>query len=147
MEGFLGEAYLWVKAFHIIFVIFWMAAQFMMPRFFAYHMQYEVGSEEDKRWIEREARLMRIIMNPAMIIAWILGICLVLNIGLSGNGWLHFKLLLVLILSGFHGSLSKTRKQFAKGERTKSEKYYRLINEVPAIFIIAVVVLAVVKPF
>ena len=124
-----------------------MAAQFMMPRFFAYHMQYDVGSEEDMRWIEREQRLMRIVMNPAMIIAWILGICLVLNIGFSNGGWLHLKLLLVLILSGFHGSLSKTRKRLAAGERLRSEKYYRLINEVPALFIIVIVILAVVKPF
>lgn len=147
MEDFLNNAYPWVKSFHIIFVIFWMAALFMMPRYFAYHMQYEAGSEEDQKWRERELRLQRIIMNPAMIIAWVLGITLITIVGLQGNGWLHAKLLLVFILSGFHGSLAKTRKRIAAGERPHSEKYFRLINEVPAIFIIAIVLLAVAKPF
>lgn len=145
--GFLGGAYLWVKAFHIIFVIFWMAGMFMLPRYLAYHCQYEVGSEEDEKWIERERRLMRIIINPAMGIAWILGIMLVLNIGLGAGGWLHTKLALVLALSGFHGMLSRYRKEFERGERKRPEKYYRMINEVPAVAIIAVVLLAVVKPF
>lgn len=147
MEGFLGGAYLWVKAIHIIFVIFWMAGMFMLPRFFAYHMQYEVGSDEDARWIEREARLMKIIINPAMTLAWILGLMLVVHIGLDASGWLHAKLLLVFLFSGFHGMLSKERKSILAGNRTRSEKFYRLINEVPAVVIIIVVVLAIVKPF
>lgn len=147
MEGFLGGAYLWVKAVHIIFVIFWMAGMFMLPRFFAYHMQYEVGSDEDARWIEREARLMKIIINPAMTLAWILGLTLVAHIGLDAGGWLHVKLLLVFLFSGFHGMLSKERKSILAGNRTRSEKFYRLINEVPAVVIIIVVVLAIVKPF
>lgn len=147
MEGFLGGAYLWVKAVHIIFVIFWMAGMFMLPRFFAYHMQYEVGSDEDARWIEREARLMKIIINPAMTLAWILGLTLVAHIGLDAGGWLHAKLLLVFLFSGFHGMLSKERKSISAGNRARSEKFYRLINEVPAVVIIIVVVLAIVKPF
>tara|TARA_R110002096_G_scaffold31957_10_gene93228 strand:- start:200 stop:643 length:444 start_codon:yes stop_codon:yes gene_type:complete len=147
MEGFLGDAYLWVKAFHIIFVIFWMAGMFMLPRYFAYHSECEVGSDEDVKWIEREGRLMRIIINPAMTIAWVLGLSLVLNIGFGDGGWLHLKLLLVFLLSGLHGVFSKWRKQFAAGERRKTEKFYRKINELPAVFIIAVVVLVVVRPF
>lgn len=147
MEGFLGGAYLWVKAVHIIFVIFWMAGMFMLPRFFAYHMQYEVGGDEDARWIEREARLMKIIINPAMTLAWILGLMLVAHIGLDAGGWLHVKLLLVFLFSGFHGMLSKERKSILAGNRTRSEKFYRLINEVPAVVIIIVVFLAIVKPF
>ncbi len=147
MEGFLGGAYLWVKAVHIIFVIFWMAGMFMLPRFFAYHMQYEVGSDEDARWIDREARLMKIIINPAMTLAWILGLTLVAHIGLDAGGWLHAKLLLVFLFSGFHGMLSKERKSISAGNRTRSEKFYRLVNEVPAVVIIIVVVLAIVKPF
>ena len=147
MEGFLGDTYLWVKAFHIIFVIFWMAGMFMLPRYFAYHCQCDVGSDEDAKWIERERRLMRIIINPAMTIAWILGILLVLNIGLDAGGWLHTKLLLVFILSGFHGMLSKRRKEFATGDRSKTEKFYRMINEVPAVFIILVVIMVIVRPF
>lgn len=147
MEGFLGSAYLWVKAFHIIFVIFWMAGMFMLPRYFAYHCQTDVGSDEDKHWIEREKRLMKIIINPAMIITWILGLLLVVNIGLSAGGWLHAKLLLVFIFSGFHGVLSKHRRLFEMGDRQKPEKFYRAINEIPAVFIILIVILVVVRPF
>lgn len=147
MEGFLGEYYLWVKAVHIIFVIFWMAGMFMLPRYFAYHCQCDVGSTEDGKWIEREQKLMRIIINPAMIITWIMGITLVLHIGLGAGGWLHIKLLLVFLLSGFHGMLSRWRKNFAVGERKRSEKFYRKVNEVPAIFIIFIVLLVITKPF
>lgn len=147
MEGFLGSSYLWVKAFHIIFVIFWMAGMFMLPRYFAYHCQCDVGSDEDKKWIEREQRLMKIIINPAMIITWILGLSLVAHVGLEAGGWLHAKLLLVFVFSGFHGMLSKQRRLFAAGERAKSEKFYRMINEVPALFIILIVILVVTKPF
>ncbi len=145
--GFLGDAYFYVKAIHIIFVIFWMAGMFMLPRYFAYHMQCEIGSEEDSKWIEREKSLMRIIINPAMTIAWIMGLMLAFNIGFDAGGWLHAKLLLVFLLSGFHGVLSKWRKKIAAGERDKTEKFYRKINEVPAVFIIVVVILAVAKPF
>lgn len=147
MEGFLGDTYLWVKAFHIIFVIFWMAGMFMLPRYFAYHCQAIVGSDEDNDWIEREKRLMKIIINPAMILTWVLGLSLVANIGLSAGGWLHAKLLLVFIFSGFHGMLSKHRRLFEAGERKKTEKFYRAINEVPAVFIIIIVILVVVRPF
>lgn len=147
MEGFLGDGYLWVKAVHIIFVIFWMAGMFMLPRYFAYHSQCDVGSGEDAKWIERELRLMRIIINPAMAIAWIMGILLVLNIGFAAGGWLHLKLLLVILLSGIHGVFSRWRKDFAAGERKKSEKFYRKVNELPAVFIIAVVILVIVRPF
>lgn len=147
MEGYLGEFYLWTKALHIVFVIFWMAGMFMLPRYLAYHCQCEVGSDEDRKWIERERRLMRIIINPAMTITWILGIMLVVNIGLSAGGWLHAKLFLVFLLSGFHGMLSKYRKAFERGERPKDERYYRRINEVPALFIFAIVLLVVPKAF
>jgi len=147
MIGWLGGAYLWVKAAHIIFVIFWMAGMFMLPRYFAYHSECEVGSDEDAKWIDREKRLIRIIINPAMAITWILGLMLVVNIGLDAGLWLHIKLLLVFILSGFHGSLSKYRKEFARGERKRDSKFYRKINEIPAVFIIAIVLLAVPKAF
>jgi len=147
MEGFLGEAYLWVKAFHIIFVIFWMAGMFMLPRYFAYHMQCDAGSGEDAKWIERELKLMRIIINPAMTIAWVMGILLVLNIGFDAGGWLHAKLLLVFLLSGFHGVLSRWRKDMAAGQRKKTEKFFRRANEIPAVFIILIVILVMVRPF
>ena len=147
MEGMLGAAYPWVKAVHIIFVIFWMAGMFMLPRFFAYHVECEAGGAEDALWQERERRLMRIIINPAMIIAWILGLSLVAHVGLGAGGWLHTKLLLVVLLSGFHGWLSAARKRLAAGERRLSSRQFRLINELPSLFIIAIVILAIVKPF
>ena len=147
MEGYLGEFYLWTKALHIVFVIFWMAGMFMLPRYLAYHCQCEVGSDEDQKWIDRERRLMRIIINPAMAVTWILGIMLVINIGLMAGGWLHAKLLLVFLLSGFHGMLSKYRKAFERGERVKDERFFRRINEVPALFIFAIVLLVVPKAF
>jgi len=147
MEGYLGSAYLWVKAFHIIFVIFWMAGMFMLPRYLAYHAECDVGSDEDTKWIEREKRLMRIIINPAMIFTWFFGLLLVVNIGLSAGGWLHVKLLLVFLFSGFHGMLSRWRKDYALGNRKKSGKFFRRINEVPAVFIIVIVILVIVRPF
>jgi len=147
LVGYLGGAYLWVKALHIICVIFWMAGMFMLPRYFAYHSECPVGSDEDAKWIERERRLMRIIINPAMGLAWLFGLMLVVNIGLKAGGWLHVKLTLVLSLSGFHGMLSKYRPEFAAGERKRACKSYRLINEVPALFIIAIVLLVVTKAF
>lgn len=147
MEGFLGDAYLWVKAAHIIFVIFWMAGMFMLPRYFAYHSQCEVGSAEDAKWIERETRLMNTILNPAMTITWILGLSLLVNLGLGAGGWLHAKILLVLALSGLHGVFSKWRKNFAAGNRTKPESFYRKINELPAVFIIIIVIMVIVRPF
>lgn len=143
----LGEAYLWVKAAHIISVIFWMAGMFMLPRFFAYHIEAERGSAEDLAWQERERRLLRIIINPAMIAAWVLGLTLAFHIGWDAGGWLHAKVALLLILSGFHGVLSKWRKNFISGENLKTGKTYRIANEIPAVFIIIVVILAVTKPF
>lgn len=147
VEGFLDGTYLWVKASHIIFVIFWMAGLFMMPRFFAYHVQYDVGSEEDTRWIDRELRLKKIILNPAMMVSWTLGLLLVANIGFGTGGWLHAKLLFVVLLTVFHIMITREIKSLTAGNRNRSEKFYRLINEVPAVVIILVVILAVVKPF
>lgn len=140
MIGFLGAAYPWALAAHIIFVIFLMASLFMMPRFFVYHHQTVVGSPEDKAWIEREDRLRRIIMNPSLIIVWVLGIMLALSTGAFMQGWFHVKLLLVLILSGYHGWASAYSKKLARGERPLKEKTLRLLNEVPGILVAAIVV-------
>lgn len=147
LEGFLGAAYLWVKAVHIIFVIFWMAALFMMPRYFAYQMEAGAGSPEDALWTERQKRLKRIIMNPSMHIAWVMGILLVLNVGFAAGGWLHAKLALVVALTGFHIILTRWHKALAAGDRSRSSKFYRLANEIPAFAIIAVVLLVIVRPF
>ena len=150
MEGFLGGSYLWVKSFHLIAVIFWMAGMFMMPRFFAYHAEenaaYGVGSSSDLTWRERERRLMRIIINPSMMISWILGVMLATDLG-WGGGWLHAKLAIVLLLSAYHGMLSKWRKQFAAGNNPRGTRFYRIINELPTLAVVAIVILVIVKPF
>ncbi len=147
MNEYLSMLYLWLKSAHIIFVIFWMAGLFMMPRFFVYHQESAVGSEEDSRWIERENRLRKIILNPSMIITWILGLLLAYNIDAFSQGWFHGKLLIVLLLSGYHGWMMGYVKKLARGERTMTDKKLRLVNEVPGIAAAITVILVIVKPF
>ena len=139
--------YLWIKAVHIIFVIFWMAGLFMLPRFLVYHQEATPGSPEDAAWAERERRLIRIILNPAMIITWILGLTLAVKGGWFVAGWFNVKMLIVFALSGYHGWMSAYAKKLARGERTLSGKALRLINEVPGLAAAVSVVLVVVKPF
>ncbi len=146
LTGFLGATMLWVKAAHVIFVIFFMAGLFMMPRFFVYHHQCPVGSEEDRKWIEREDRLRKIILNPSIILVWVLGLMLAFNADVWREGWFHGKLLLVLLLSGYHGWLIGYAKKLAKGERRLSEKALRLLNEVPGVAAALIVILVVVRP-
>lgn len=146
MTGWLGDAYLWVKAGHVIFVIFWIAGMFMLPRYLAYHAATPPGTPEDGLWIEREKKLLRIVINPAMTLTWIFGLMLAMHWGFQG-GWLHTKILLVLMLSGFHGWLSGTRRKFAAGGRPYTERTLRMLNEVPAIATILIVILVIVKPF
>lgn len=141
--------YLWLKAFHLIAVIFWMAGMLYLPRLFVYHSTAKVGGELEAKMEEAEAKLLRIIMNPAMIIAFILGLVLIVtNAGLyAASGWLHLKVLLALGLIGYHGYLAKTRKGFLNGGRPRSEKFFRRINEIPAIVTVVIVILAIVEPF
>ena len=145
--SFLGAAYLWVKAAHIIFVIFLMAGLFMMPRFFIYHQECAVGSDEDRKWIMREDKLRRIILNPSLIIVWIFGLMLMVETRAWEMGWFHLKFLLVLALSGYHGWMIGYAKKLALGQRPLSDKKLRMINEIPGIMVAFVVILAVTKPF
>ncbi|MBO9671611.1 MAG: CopD family protein [Sphingobium sp.] len=145
--GWLGAAYPWVRAAHVIFVIFLMASLFMMPRYFVYHYVTVPGSAEDRLWIEREMRLKRVIMNPAIAMVWILGLMLAENIGAWTDHWFQMKLLLVLFLSGYHGWCVGFAKKLARGERPLTEKRLRMLNEVPALLVTLVVILVVVKPF
>jgi putative membrane protein len=147
MIGFLGNAYLWVKAAHIIFVIFLMAGLFMMPRFFVYHQECAPGSDEDAKWIVRERKLLKIILNPSLTLVWIFGLLLAFNIGAWSMGWFRLKFLFVLILSGYHGWISSYAKKLARGERPFSDKKLRMVNEIPGILVAFVVILAIVKPF
>jgi Predicted membrane protein len=145
--GFLGLAYLWVKAAHVTFVIFWMAGLFLLPRFYVYHHETVVGSPEDRAWIEREARVRSIILTPAMILVWILGLMLAFNVGAWTMGWFHAKLALVIALTGYQGWLGAYGKKLASGQRPLSGKAVRLINEVPGIAAAIIVVLVIVRPF
>lgn len=146
LAGFLGATMLWVKAAHIIFVIFFMAGLFMMPRFFIYHSQCPVGSDEDKKWLEREDRLRRIILNPSITIVWVLGLMLAFNGGYWTQGWFLAKFAVVFALSGYHGWMIDHYKKLAKGERPMSEKRLRMLNEVPGVAAAIIVILAVVRP-
>jgi protoporphyrinogen IX oxidase len=139
--------YPWIKAAHLIFVIFWMAGLFMLPRFFVYHQECVVGSEEDTKWISREAKLLRIIMNPAIVIVWVLGLILVYQISAYKEGWFHLKLLMVLGLSGYHGWMVGYARKLASGVRTLSDKKLRLVNEIPGIAAAVIIILVIVKPF
>ncbi|MEQ1547114.1 MAG: CopD family protein [Chakrabartia sp.] len=145
--GWLGNAYLWVKAAHIIFVIFWMAGLFMLPRFLVYHQECESGSVEEGRWVDRENRLIRIILNPAMIVVWILGLALAFDIGAFNQGWFLLKFLFVIALSGYHGWMAAYTKKLAQGERNASGKTLRMLNEVPGVAAAVIVILVIVRPF
>ncbi len=137
---------LWIKAGHVIFVIFLMAGLFMMPRFFVYHQQCAVGSDEDRKWIEREDRLRRIILNPSLVIVWVFGLMLAFNGNYWGQGWFIAKLVLVIALSGYHGWTIGYFKKLQKGERPLTEKQLRLLNEVPGAAAAIIVILAVIRP-
>jgi putative membrane protein len=147
LTGFLGVAYPWVKAAHVTFVIFWMAGLFLLPRLYVYHQETTVGSAEDRAWIEREARVRSIILNPAMIAVWILGLMLAFNVDAWSMGWFHAKLLLVIALSGYQGWLGAYGKKLARGERPLSSKAVRMLNEIPGVAAALIVVLVIVKPF
>ena len=148
MEGFLGGLYLWVKALHVISVIAWMAGMLYLPRLFVYHCEAEVGSRQAETFKVMERRLLRAIINPAMIAAFLFGIAMIVaNSGLLSDSWFHAKLTLVIALSAFHGFLARWRKDFEADRNVRSAGFYRVMNEVPTLFLIAIVILAVVKPF
>ena len=140
------EFYDIVKILHIVAVISWLAGLLYLPRIFVYHAQVVAGSETDKIFQTMEKRLLRYIMLPAMLLVFIFGFYLASQIGFEFI-WLHIKLTLVLILAGYHGFLSRCRKNFAKGENKHSQKFYRLINEVPTVLMIFIVALVILKPF
>ena len=139
--------YLWLKAGHLIFVIFWMAGLFMLPRYFVYHQESAPGSPEEALWVERERKLRKIILGPSIALVWLLGLALAFTIGVWDQGWFHAKLLVVIALSGYHGWLAGYAKKLARGERPLEGKTLRLLNEVPGVAVAVIVVLAIVKPF
>ena len=147
MDWVLAMTYYWLKAGHIIFVIFWMAGLFMLPRFFVYHQEAAPDSPENALWIEREARLLRIILWPAMIVAWVLGLLLTWSTGAYLQGWFQVKLGLVLILSAYQFYLAGYHQALARGTRKLAGKQLRLLNEVPGIAAALIVIMVVLRPF
>ena len=139
--------YLWLKAGHLIFVIFWMAGLFMLPRFFVYHQEAPAGSPENAVWVDREAKLMKIIMWPSLIVVWVLGLALAMSIGAFQQGWFHAKLVLVLALTGYHFWLANYAQLLAAGQRRLSGRKLRMLNEIPGIAAALIVILVIVKPF
>jgi putative membrane protein len=147
VTGFLGVAYPWVKAAHVTFVIFWIAGLLLVPRFYVYHHETAPGSAEDRAWIERERRARNIILTPAMIAVWILGLMLAFNIDAFGEGWFSAKLAMVVGLTAYQGWLGRYGKQLAAGQRSADNKTLRIMNEIPGIATAIIVVLVIVRPF
>lgn len=143
----LSLTYIWIKAGHVIFVMFWIAGLFMLPRFYVYHQEAAPGSAEEKKWIERERKLRTIIINPAMILVWLFGLALAWLGGVWGQGWFQAKFVLVLLLTGYHGWMVGYGRKLAGGDRTMSGKALRMMNEVPGLAVVLIVVLVIVKPF
>ena len=144
----LGEAaYLWVKAVHVIAIIAWMAGMLYLPRLFIYHCDAPAGSKQSETFKVMEKRLLRIIMNPAMIVSWVLGLWLAWQAGWFSEGWFHAKLLLVFLMSGVHGYFSAAVRHFAEDRNGKTTRHWRIMNEVPTILMFAIVILVIVKPF
>ena len=144
--------YAWLKAFHIIAVIAWMAGMLYLPRLFVYHCVAEKGSVQSETFKVMERRLLRAIINPAMVAVWVLGLTLAWmgpdsRYGWFASGWLQAKIVLVLALSALHGFFAHWVKDFAADRNRHSQKFYRIVNEVPTLLMILIVILAVVKPF
>lgn len=142
--------YEWLKAIHISFVIFWMAGLLYLPRLYVYHSASKKGGELDKKMLEAERNLIKIIINPAMIVTLTTGLLLLFLYNLEtlqNSLWLQLKLIIILFLLSYNGYLTKQGKLFARGERPRSEKFFRLINEIPALITLTIVILVIVKPF
>ena len=144
MQDVLAVTYLWLKAGHIIFMVFWLAGLFMLPRQLIYLHPATPGSEESELWAKRMGLLRRIILTPSLVIVWVLGLLLAQTLGVWGEGWFHLKLLLVLLLSGYHGFIVAQSKKMAGGARPLSEKQLRLWGEVPGILLTLIVVTVIV---
>jgi len=147
LEGFLGGAYLWVKAMHLIAVIAWMAGMLYLPRLYVYHWAAEPGSPQSETFKVMERRLLRAIINPAMIIAWVLGFALVAHLDAWTAGWMHGKFALLLGMQLIHAGFARWRRQFANDKRRHDRRFYRVVNEIPTVLMIGIVILVIVKPF
>ena len=144
----LAYVYPWVKAFHVIAMVAWMAGLFYLPRLFVYHCDMLPGSAESERFKVMEYRLMKQIMTPAMILTWIFGILLVLTPGIIdwSSGWWHVKLFCVILMTGFQGAASRWRKDFMRDANTRRGKFYRFANELPTVLLVVIVIMIIVRP-
>ena len=139
--------YVWLKAFHVIAIIAWMAGMLYLPRLFVYHCEAEPGSKQSETFKVMERRLLHAIITPAMVVSWVLGLWLAWAGGFYTAGWLHAKLVLVIALSALHGFFVRCVRELATDRNRHSQKFYRVLNEIPTILMIGIVILAVVKPF
>ena len=145
--NFLTEYYLWLKTVHLIAIIGWLIGLLYLPRLFAYHADAAVGFDTDATFQRMERDLLRLLLLPCLITVFITGLLLIVAIGVEMAGWLHAKLLLVLVLAGLHGAMSRQRKKFQRGENAKSATYFRTVGHVATLIAIILVALAVLKPF
>jgi len=141
------DAMLWVKALHVVAVISWMVGMLYLPRLFVYHTEAGVGSPQAETFKVMERRLMRAIVNPAMVVTWVSGLWLAIEVYHFQGGWLHAKVALVVAMSGVHGYFSAARKKLERDEMTKLSRHWRIMNEIPTLLLIAIVILVIVKPF
>ncbi len=139
--------YDWIKALHVVAIIAWMAGLLYLPRLFVYHCAAEPGSVQSETFKVMERRLLKAIINPAMIVTWVLGLILLWQGGWWRSGWMHGKLALVIVLSALHGMYVRRLKEFAADRNTRPARYYRILNEVPTVLMIGIVILVIVKPF
>ena len=145
----LGHLYPWIKSFHVISMVAWMAGMFYLPRLFVYHCDLAPGSAESERFKVMEYRLFKQIINPAMMATWTFGLLLVLTPGIIDwtAGWWHVKLTSVILMSGFHGAMSKWRREFMEDRNTKPQRFYRIANEVPTVLLVIIVIMVIARPF
>ncbi len=139
--------YLWIKSLHVVSIIAWMAGLLYLPRLFVYHCEAPAGSDKSETFKIMERRLLRAIMTPAMVLAWITGLTLAIQAGFFSSGWFHLKLSLVLVMSGAHGYMSRCVRTFAADANERSHRFYRVLNEVPTLLMLVIVVAVIVKPF
>ena len=141
------DAMLWVKVLHVLAVISWMVGMFYLLRLFVYHTEAGVGSPQAETFKVMERRLMRAIVNPAMVVTWVTGLWLAIEVYAFQGGWLHAKLTLVVLMSGLHGYFSAARKRLERDEMTKTSRHWRMMNELPTLLLVGIVILVIVKPF
>ncbi|MDG5748078.1 CopD family protein [Qipengyuania sp. XHP0207] len=147
MQDVLAMTYLWLKAGHVIFMVFWLAGLFMLPRQMIYLHPATPDTDETALWGKRIGLLRKIILTPSLVVVWLLGLALAVSIGAFTQGWFHAKLLLVILLTGYHGYMVAQSKKMVAGKRPLSEKQLRMLGEVPGILLALIVVLVIVKPF